>query len=50
MEIVANDKILTKKYDELVRQKELVQAWWKESEPGAALLLKEIRCSDVATD
>jgi len=31
--IIANDKSLTKRYDELVRQKELLQAWWKESEP-----------------
>jgi hypothetical protein len=38
------------RYDELVRQKELLQAWWKESEPRAALLAKEMRCSDVATD
>ena len=50
MEIVANDVSLTKRYDELVRQKELLQAWWKESEPRAALLAKEMRCSDVATD
>ena len=50
MEIVANDVSLTKRYDELVRQKELLQAWWKESEPRAALHAKEMRCSDVATD
>lgn len=50
MEIIANDNILARRYDELVRQKELVQAWWRESEPGAALLLKEERCCDVATD
>jgi hypothetical protein len=50
MEIIANDKILARRYDELARQKELVQAWWKESEPGADLLAKEMRCSDVATD
>ena len=29
--IIMNDQTLKKRYDDLVRQKELLQAWWEES-------------------
>ena len=29
--IITNDHILKKRYDDLIRQKELLQAWWEES-------------------
>jgi hypothetical protein len=29
--IIKNDRALKKRYDDLIRQKELLQAWWDES-------------------